>query len=276
MASELPAPSEVSELLKNIEGIIGLSGSFPQSRHGLIPVPIHADHYARLWVDIDKALHQLRDKGFPLSHQNPHRAMSAMWAWCWSLPGGAKERIPRPRESYTDTIRELQALEDALSRGADAPAEMLRELRESMRRRNELFVIMAFRPETEEFWKQVVEPVANSLSLKPVRIDKEETEIAISEEILSSVRRSLLVLCDLSFERPNCYFEAGYAKGCFRRVLFTARHDHDPRRSPPGQFKVHFDLDQLKITWWNPDDLSQARSELESRIRKILTEVQSS
>jgi len=146
-------------------------------------------------------------------------------------------------------------------------------VRESIRRRNEMFVIMAFHDETDGFWEQVVEPVANSLSLSPVRIDRKETEVAISEEILSSIRRALLVLCDLSFERPNCYFEAGYAKGCFRRVLFTARHDHDPRASSRGPFKVHFDLDQLKITWWNPDNFSSAKHEVEERVRNTLNEI---
>jgi hypothetical protein len=271
--TELPQPTELSELLMNIEGIIGLSASFPQSRYGLIPPPLDAQNYESLWNTIENSLEQLRQMGFPLAHQNPHRAMSAMWGWCWTMPGGAAERIARPRELYADTIKELQALKDAVSRGVDAPAELLRELRESIQRRNEMFVIMAFRNETDGFWQQVVEPVANSLSLIPVRIDRKETEVAISEEILSSIRRALLVLCDLSFERPNCYFEAGYAKGCFRRVLFTARHDHDPRASSKGPFKVHFDLDQLKITWWNPDNFSSAKNEVEERVRNILNEI---
>lgn len=107
-----------------------------------------------------------------------------------------------------------------------------------------------------------------------MRIDEEETEVAISEAILSSIRRALSVLCDLSFDRPNCYFEAGYARGCFRRVVFTARRDHDPRAGVPGPFKVHFDVDQLKITWWDPEKLPEAESEVEERLRKIVAEVQ--
>ncbi len=268
--TKLPKPADVSDLLRSIDEIIGLSASFPQSRYGLVPPPLDADNYESLWTTIDNSLKQLRELGFPFVHQNPHRLLRAMWAWCWTLPGGAAERISRPRELYAETIKELQTLKDAVSRGVDAPGELLRELHESMQRRNEMFVIMAFRSETDGFWQQVVEPVANSLSLKAVRIDKEETEAAISEEILSSIRRALLVLCDLSFERPNCYFEAGYAKGCFRRVLFTARHDHDPRASSKGAFKIHFDVDQLKIAWWNPENFFPAKNEVKERLRNIL------
>lgn len=274
MTRDTPTQSDISELLLAIEAIIGLSASFPQQRFGLTPLPLDAQQYQSLWNTIDDSLRRLREAGFPLSHPNPHRALQPMWAWCWTLPGGASDRMARPRELYAEVIGELNALKDALSRGAVAPAEILRELRESMRRCNELFVIMALRRETDGFWQEVVQPVADSLSLKPVRIDKEETEVAVSEEILSSIRRALLVLCDLSFERPNCYFEAGYAKGCFRRVLFTARHDHNLRALPGGHFKVHFDLDQIKITWWNPDDFAAATSDLEERTRKILGEIQ--
>jgi len=275
VATVLPTASEVSELLQNVEEVIGLSASCPQhSRYKISPLPSDAQCYQLLWSTIDDSLRRFRDAGFPLFHPNPHRTLQPMWAWCWTMPGGAKERMARPRELYAEVIRELQALRDAVSRGVDASAEALRELRESVHRNNELFVIMAFRTETDGFWQQVVQPAANSLSLKAVRIDKEETAVAISEEILSSIRRALLVLCDLSFERPNCYYEAGYAKGCFRRVLFTARRDHDPRAQPAGPFKVHFDLDQLKITWWDPDDLPKASGEVEERIRKILTEIQ--
>jgi transposase-like protein len=86
--------------------------------------------------------------------------------------------------------------------------------------------------------------------------------------------RILAVLCDLSFERPNCYFEAGFAKGSFRRVIFTARADHDPRAAQRGEHRVHFDVDQLRITFWNPEDLPRARTEVEERLANVLREIQ--
>jgi hypothetical protein len=78
---------------------------------------------------------------------------------------------------------------------------------------------MAFHPETDKYWEEAIAPAAIQAGLIPIRIDKVETEVAISEEILSSIRRALFVLCDLSFERPNCYFEAGFAKR-----LVSSRH----------------------------------------------------
>jgi len=82
-----------------------------------------------------------------------------------------------------------------------------------------------------------------------------------------------LVLCDLTFERPNCYFEAGFAKGAMRRVLFSCRADHNPRSVSSGEYRVHFDVDQLKITWWTADHLNAAKGELEGRLRALLSEI---
>lgn len=182
--------------------------------------------------------------------------------------------MARPRTLYAELIQQLNELREILEDGADAPEEVFRELRESARRTNELFVIMAFRDEMRPFWDGVVVPAAEAVGLRPVRIDAEEPEAAISEAILSSIRRAMLVLCDLSFERPNCYFEAGFAKGSFRRVIFTARADHDPRAAARGQNRVHFDVDQLRITFWNPEELPRARAEVQERLANVLREIQ--
>ena len=133
-------------------------------------------------------------------------------------------------------------------------------------------MIMAFRPETAAF-RATAKSAALAAGLTPVVIDEREPENAISEAILTSIRRSTLVLCDLSFERPNCYFEAGFAKGAMRRVLFSCRADHNPRSSTSGQYRVHFDVDQMKITWWRADGLESAKAELVIRLHALLAEI---
>ncbi len=114
---------------------------------------------------------------------------------------------------------------------------------ESRRRTNQLFVTMPFDPELNAFFKKVVKPAARAAGHDPVRIDRRPPEGYITKAILSTIRRAVLVLVDLTLERPNCYFEAGYARGAFRRVIFTCRADHDPRRTDRGSYRVHFDAD---------------------------------
>jgi hypothetical protein len=209
----------------------------------------------------------------PLRHRNPHRQLKEMWGYIWAKDRSGRERKELPARFYEETQRELQALVEVLGEGADVTEEVLRDLRESLRRTNELFVAMPFDPELDAFFEQVVEPAAKAAELEPVRIDKKEPEGYITEAILSAIRRALLVLVDLTLERPNCYFEAGYARGAFRRVIFTCRADHDWRRSGHGPLRVHFDVDTFPITWWNPADLGSARDELASRLETIRRDV---
>jgi len=273
MPNTLPTAEEIQSLLDQIEGLIGLSSAFPQSRYQLDPPPESDQQYGELWQNIDGQLRELRELGFPFSHPNLHETLRPMWAWCWTFGGSASDRMSKPRELYAELISNLSSFKEILCEGAEAPVEVLRELRESARRTNELFVIMALRSETQQFYSDVVRPAAEAVGLEAILITEREPEVAISEEILSSIRRSLLVLCDLSFERPNCYFEAGFAKASFRRVLFTCRSDHDPRAEQRGDYKVHFDVDQFRITWWSPNDLPSAQREIESRFQTLLEDM---
>jgi hypothetical protein len=271
MSERLPSSGSIDSLLAKIEALIGLGANFPANRGEIKADPGDADYYQTLWTEVDTELANLRNAGFLIVNPNLHKSLTAMWAWCIGLDGPLGKLRVKPREVYADTIERLHRLREVLSH-ADAPLEVQREFRESARRTNELFVVMAIRSETEPF-KTIARSAASAVGLTPVFIAEREPENAISEAILSSIRRSTLVLCDLSFERPNCYFEAGFAKGAMRRVLFSCRSDHNHRAHQNGEYRVHFDVDQLKITWWDSDNLSPAASELESRLRLLLREM---
>jgi hypothetical protein len=272
---ELPTRAELEGLLADIDAIIGLGSSLPASRFNVTPSDIEANRYRELWQRVDYSLRSMRDHGFPFFHRNQHQTLAGFWAWCLSFGESIGRSRLRPPTLYSELRPELQALREILARGAgDTPHEAIRELRESLRRTNEVFVIMALRPEVEEFYASAIDPAARAVGLDPFLIDRRETEEAIGEALLSSIRRALLVVCDLTFARPNCYFEAGYAKGAFRRIIFTARADHNVRaHGAGGDFKVHFDLDQFRITWWDRSDFQSSRHELEERLGTIAAEV---
>jgi hypothetical protein len=56
-------------------------------------------------------------------------------------------------------------------------------------------------------------------------------------------------------------------------VVFTTRADHDPRAGAPADLRVHFHVDQFRVTWWSADDFARARAELEDRLRAVAAEV---
>jgi nucleoside 2-deoxyribosyltransferase len=82
----------------------------------------------------------------------------------------------------------------------------------------------------------------------PLRIDRKEHEDKIDDQIIAEIRRSAFVVADFTANRPNVYYEAGFAHGLGRRVLFTSkRQDRDDLRFDVRQFNV--------IEWERPEDI---------------------
>ena len=144
---------------------------------------------------------------------------------------------------------------------------------------NHAFVIMRIgEKDTDQFYEQVVVPAAKACNLHAFPVNLTEGEKPITTRILDHIKTSRLVICDLTYERPNCYFEAGYALGNGVDCIFTARCDHDPRleHRQPDQPKVHFDLDSMKITYWKEERFEECKAELEKRIKLLLGQQQKS
>jgi len=122
--------------------------------------------------------------------------------------------------------------------------------------------------DVDKLFDEAIAPATRECGLEAKRVDLTEGRETITERILQLIDGSNLVIADLTYERPNCYFEAGYTHGKGIPVIYMARKDHDPRR--PGRMvndpRVHFDLDAHKITYWSKDDLKSARLELIQRI----------
>ena len=122
--------------------------------------------------------------------------------------------------------------------------------------------------DVDKLFEEAIAPATRQCGLEAKRVDLTEGRETINERILQLIDGSNLVIADLTYERPNCYFEAGYAQGKGIPLIYMARKDHDPRR--PGRVvsdpRVHFDLDAHKITYWSENDLKAARLELTQRI----------
>jgi hypothetical protein len=142
---------------------------------------------------------------------------------------------------------------------------------------SEVFVIMAANPALDPLYMKSIEPAIEAHDLDAYLMTDREPSREIGSEILSRIASCRLVVADLTFERPNCYYEVGYADALGKKVVMLARRDHDPRRAgrQPDDPKVHFDLDQQKFTFWTEDDWGRVRAELEDRIGQALAQLRS-
>lgn len=97
---------------------------------------------------------------------------------------------------------------------------------------------------------------------EPILIEKEQHNDKICDRALAEIRRAEFVIADVTLHRQNVYFEAGFAMGLGRPVIWTCRGDEFERE------KQHFDTRQYPhIIWKDPADL---RRKLVDRIRATI------
>lgn len=126
---------------------------------------------------------------------------------------------------------------------------------------NQAFVAMWFDNQVEDAYDKAISVAISKAGYKPVRIDKINHNNKICDEIIMEIKKSKFVIADFTGDRGGVYFEAGYAMGLGKQVIWTCREDH--------LGKVHFDTRQYNhIVWQTEDDL---REKLYHRIKATIS-----
>lgn len=115
-------------------------------------------------------------------------------------------------------------------------------------RRPQAFVAMWFDPAMAEAYDQAIEPAIREAGYDPVRVDRTEHNNRIDDEIIAQIRASAFVVADFTGQRAGVYYEAGFAHGLARPVIFCVRSDQLEA--------VHFDTRQYShVPWTTPAEL---------------------
>jgi hypothetical protein len=94
----------------------------------------------------------------------------------------------------------------------------------------------------------------------PIRIDQKEHNNQITDEMMAEIREAEFVIADFSGDSRGVYYEAGFARGLGRPVIYCCRE------SDFG--KLHFDTQLINhIKWSDADDL---RQKLGNRIKATI------
>ena len=120
-----------------------------------------------------------------------------------------------------------------------------------------LFVIMPINgdPLLEDTF-DAIKTVSEKLNLNAERIDDIPSKI-ISEKILSSIRIAEFIVADVTLERPNCYYEVGYAHALGKNTILIAKEGTE----------VHFDIKGHQILFYK--NAVRLKELLESHIVKM-------
>jgi nucleoside 2-deoxyribosyltransferase len=86
----------------------------------------------------------------------------------------------------------------------------------------------------------------------------------IDDQLRVALRTSRFVIADLTHHNRGAYWEAGFAEGLGRPVIYTCREKewHDQ--------KTHFDTNHLVTVIWSSDKLEDAAQKLTATIRATL------
>lgn len=125
--------------------------------------------------------------------------------------------------------------------------EPFNQLSQYITENRRVFIIMKMSDnDLELVYRDAMIPAIEDSKYTKLRIDDYKDSEKISPKILKAIRGSDIILCDLTGERPNCYYEAGYAEALGKVVILTAKKGTE----------VHFDLkDNQFIFWENANDL---------------------
>jgi hypothetical protein len=122
------------------------------------------------------------------------------------------------------------------------------------------FIAMWFDPSVNDALVDGIEPAVSDCGFTPVRIDKKEHNNQITDEIMAGIRGAEFMVADFTGQRGGVYYEAGFARGLGRDVIYCCREDE--------MAKVHFDTRTIShVTWRDPAHL---RKKLADRIKATI------
>ena len=124
------------------------------------------------------------------------------------------------------------------------------DLRKEERKSDQAFVAMSSNPDLMGAYENGFKLALEETGYKPIRMDWEEHNDKICDKIIATIRKSGLLVADVTGHRENVYFEAGFAMGLGIPVIWTC-HETDFENLP-------FDTRQYNhIVWSSSEDLKE-------------------
>lgn len=176
---------------------------------------------------------------------------------------GASKEIYREERNKSKWKNITQEEFEDLSQTSIADKDLVKSILNLAERVNvskNAFVIMSFSedPSLEDAYESFKEVCGRFTPKYYCHRMDEITDIKrITPEMFNSIKNSAFVIVDLTFERPNVYYELGYADALNKPIIVTAKEGT----------KIHFDAKDFPIIFWNSQ--TNLKKELQKRMQQI-------
>ena len=145
--------------------------------------------------------------------------------------------------------------------------QRVEELQRQAKDSKKAFMAMKFgEPDLDEIFRKFWIPAVSATGFRLRRLDDEPVAGLIDDRLRLEIRTSRFLLADLTHANAGAYWEAGYAEGLGRPVIYLCRRDvFDKPETRP-----HFDTNHHLTVIWDPEHPERSAKELKTVIRATL------
>ena len=128
------------------------------------------------------------------------------------------------------------------------------------------FIAMKFgEVDLDDFVKNVVKPaVKNATGCDLVSFLDVRKAGVLDTQLRAKIRAARFVIADLTHDNHGAYWEAGYAEGLGKPVIYICEKTHFDEK------KTHFDTNHCTTVPWSRDDDTGCCDELSATLRRSL------
>jgi len=165
--------------------------------------------------------------------------------------------------------------------------EEVRKIKSQKGEGTQAFVAMWFHDAMDDVFDNGFYPALDSVGYHPYRVDRAAHQNRIDDEIMAQIRKSRVLVCDVTGERGGVYFEAGFALGLGIPVIWCCnsswsirlQKDQHPFDDAEPIFQLskwtdrrHFDTAHFAHIFW--DDIEDLKKKLVLRIQALGLEIE--
>jgi nucleoside 2-deoxyribosyltransferase len=126
------------------------------------------------------------------------------------------------------------------------------------------FMAMKFDEELKQIVEAHFKPAVDRAGFELRLLTDSQPAGLIDDQLRVALRMARFVIADVTHGNNGAYWEAGFAEGLGKPVIYTCRKAEWDER------KVHFDTNHLVTIIWEPDNLRDAADRLTATIRARL------
>ncbi|HMV22322.1 MAG TPA: hypothetical protein PKE50_13665 [Rhodocyclaceae bacterium] len=131
------------------------------------------------------------------------------------------------------------------------------------------FMAMQFGDEElDRIYKDHFKPAIAATGFDLKRVDEGQPAGLIDDRLRVEIRQSRFLIADLTHQNRGAYWEAGYAEGLGKPVIYTCRKDVFEDKTKG----THFDTNHHLTVVWAADMLAEAVEKLKATVRATLPE----